>query len=469
MGHDNDDKESLLPYVLDQNPAPGQLSGQDYKAKKQALVDETMRIFMRQLLPSNYVAYTNGPWYTLQFQAIAEQIADIQIVAEEVAKDADWDFTRTDFLFEVLGTLVFPKATERGGFPIIEGDTEYRAFLHQMVLLLLRGAGVDELEEGIGLLGVSVDIVEKYLSAKQRDPNGLWTIANQFEMEGTIEGFPDMDLAVYQNNLDLVVEALKSAHTLFQYRFIFRDVWQPGGGGDGSGDGGITDPSTAEDTFGQVFDDTSGFADVLDADVETGHRWELDAYYYDDLRKFCHGAKSITGGSGETLSDLRLFTDTTRSFASIREGSVLTIDSGLNSGVHKVIEVRHFIYGDDATARPYTTSPTGLSGTATVEGDTIIDTSQDWAAAVEGEVLTFTAGPNQGSYRLDELLGSDGGAVGTAPGPATRVRVSPSILRVERRMTVAATGQSYSVTVDRLGVKTPKTVTGEDVSEQFYL
>lgn len=458
MAHKGDDKKSLLPYTLDQNPAPGVLSGQDYETKKQALVDETMRIFMRQLLPSNYVAYTNGPWYTLQFQAIAEQVADIQIIAEEIAKDSDWDFTRTDFLFEVLGTLVFPLATERGGLPRIEGDTEYRAFLHQMVQLLLQGAGLDTLTEGVGLLGVPVEIVEKYLSAKQRDPNGLWDIENQFEMEASINGFPEIDFEQYQQNLNLVLAALKSAHTLFQYRFIFQDVWGPGNGED-----------TPSDSFGQVFDDSKGFPDVLDPDVETGHRWELDAYYYDDLRKFCHGAKAITGDSGETLADLRLFTDPSRSFASVREGAVLTIEGGLNAGVHKVVEVRFFLYGDDPVARPYTTSPTGLSGTATVEGDTITDLAQDWGSAVEGEILTFTEGPNAGSYRLDTLLGTNGGLVGVASGPSSSVRISPHILRLERRMTVAASGQTYSITVDRLGVQTPKTVVGEDVSDQFYL
>lgn len=454
MGHDKDGKRSPLPYVLDQNPSPGLLSGQDYETKKQALVDETMRIFMRQLLPSNYVAYTNGPWYTLQFQAIAEQVADIQIVAEEIAKDADWDFTRTDFLFEVLGTLVFPRATERGGLPSIEGDTEYRAFLHRMVLLLLQGAGLDTLTEGASLLGVPVEITEKYLASKPRDPNGLWNIENQFEMEAFVEGFPDVDLTKYQQNLALVTEALKSAHTLFQYRFLFRDVWGPNNG---------------SDSFGQVFDDTKGFPDVLDPDVTTGHRWELDAYYYDDLRKFCHGAKTITGESGETLPDLRLFTDPTRSFASVREGSVLTIEGGLNAGVHKVIEVKYFLYGDDPVARAYTTSPSGLTGTAVVSGDTITDPSQNWGSAVENEILTFTEGPNAGSYRLETLLGSNGGLVGIATGPATAVRVSPHVLRVERKMTVASAGQSYAVTVDRLGVQTPKTVVGEDVSEQFYL
>jgi hypothetical protein len=474
VAHDADNKRSLLPFTLAQNPAPSPETGQDFLTKKQQLVDETMQVFFR-LLPSNYVSSVNGPWYTLQFQAIAEQIAEIQILAEEIAKDSDWDFTRSEFLFEVLGTLVFPQATEREGFPIIDGDTEYRSFLHQMVLLLLQGSKVGVVEQGVELLGVDVTIVEKFLHSVQRDPNGAWTIDNQFEMEGSIEGFPELDtpLDIFQGNVDLVVQALKPAHTLFEYRFLFRDMFNKtpptppnGGAGSGSDGGSGIEAPSASDSFGRVFDDSTGFGS---GDDESGYMWELDTYYYDDLRKYCYGAKTITGTGGETLADRTLFTDPTLSFESVREGSVLTIDSGTNTGPHKVIEVKYFLFGDDSTARAYTTSPSGLTGTATVEGDTITDSSQNWALAVENEILTFTAGPNAGSYRLDTLLGSDGGKLGLASGPATEVRVSPSILRVERKMTAAATGQTYSVTVDRLGVKTPKTITGEDVSEQFFL
>ena len=154
----------------------------------------------------------------------------------------------------------------------------------------------------------------------------------------------------------------------------------------------------------------------------------------------------------------------------MRSGAELRIFSGANEGRYRVVDVRAFPFGDDAIARAYTTSPTGLSGTATVSGDVITDTTQDWGSTVEGEVLTFTEGPNQGDYRLDTLLGSSGGPVGFVAGPATQVRVSPSIIRVERRMNTASlTGQTYTVTVDRLGVRTPQTRTAEDASSQFWL
>jgi hypothetical protein len=442
MGHDADNKTSLLPFNLEQNPAPDAETGQDFQRQKQGLTNEIMTTFLA-VLPSNYVSLTNGPWYTLQFQAIAEQLAAIQILGGEVNKDSDFDFTRPEFLWEVLGTIVFPAATERGGAPLIEGDIDYRAFLHKMVLLLLDGSTAATIETGAECLTSSnVTLVEKFLNSVQRNPDGAWGIDNQFEFELNVEGFPTgADPFTFQDNLDLVLEALKPAHTLAELAFIFRDE------------------------FGDIFDDSSAVT------LDGGMSWQMDVYYYDDLRKNCYGAKQISG-TGDTLADRTLFTDPDVSYLNITAGAELEVTAGVNAGRYRVIDVRAFPVGDDATARAYTTSPSGLSGTATVEGDVVADSTQNWALAVEGELLTFTAGPNVGSYRLDVLLGPLGGPLGDplAIGPADEVRVAPSILRVDSRMpTASLTGQTYTVSVDRLGVRAPKMRTSEDVSGQFYL
>jgi len=131
--------------------------------------------------------------------------------------------------------------------------------------------------------------------------------------------------------------------------------------------------------------------------------------------------------------------------------------------------VLFFPVGDDATPRAYTTSPSSLAGFATVSGDEITDTSQDWSAANYGELLTFTEGPNAGTYRLKTLVGNDGGPIGApyATGPADTVRIAPSILRIQYYMPESGPVEGYSVTVDRLGIQEPHLVTGEDVSRQF--
>lgn len=420
---------------LAQNPAPFPEMGQDHIDKVRAQTDLIMRQFLK-VLPSNYVSTVNGPFYTLQFQAAAEQLAVFQVTAQEIFKDSDYDYTRPEFLWEIIGTLVFPGATNRSGIPQVDGDIAYRTFLKKMVLLLLRGATAGAVLEGAGLLTeAEVSLLERFLEARQ--PGSAFTIEDQFFFDLLVQGgtppgtgFPDEPF-VLQENVRLIMEALKPAHTLYGYSHLFTDA------------------------FGALFDDSMS--------------WELSSYYYDDFRKFCYGAKEIVGTDGRTLSGRMLFSDPSLSFASVQVGGLLHVTSGPNEGLYRIREVIDFPVSTDATARAYTTSPTGLSGTATVASGVVTDAAQDFGLAVEGEVLTFSAGPNTGSYRLAVLLGPDGGQVGFAAGPATQVRVSPSMLRLETRMATVVAGQSYTVDVDRLGVKVPKTILGEDVSEQFYL
>ena len=443
---DKPSSKDLLPSLIDQNPAPDDTNSQDRINAVRSQVDRIMSVFL-QLLPSNYVSTVPGPAYTLQYQAIAERIADFQITAQEIFADASYDYTRTEFLYRILGALVFPDAPTQG-YPEIEGDLSYREFLRRMVVLLLQGSTAMTLKEGVELLtDADVEVIERAVVARSMPPGSTpWSSAeNQHVVEINVSQdngtqFPD-DPFRLQRNVLLVMRALKPAHVLYDYRHVMKE------------------------SFGPLFE------------AEVSFNWQN--YYYDDLRRYWYGARRVAGTAGVTRTDRTLFSDSTLSFWSIRPGCELTVLTGPNSinasatdggyvGRYRVVEVLAFPVSVDATPRPYTTSPTGLTGTATVNGDVVRDPLQDWANAVEGEVLTFTSGPNAGSYRLNTILGNNGGPLGTAPGPGTRCRVSPGILRVTPRMRTAATGQSYEVTIDRLGVQTTQTVLQENVS-MFFL
>jgi hypothetical protein len=415
-----------------------------------------MEVF-RLVLPSNYVSQVQGPFYTLQFQAAAEAIAEIQISAQESFSDRAYVYTRPEFLWQMLGVLVFPNGRSEG-IPTIEGDLSYRDFLRQMVVLLLKGATKEAVEGGIELLTTAdVEIIEKGVVRRQLGELSGYGPEDHFAFEInlsrevetvdehgfpiTLPAFPEEDIETLQQNIEIVLRALKPAHVLYSLRYLFRDVFQ----------------GTIEDTVS----------------------WEMASYYYDDLRKYCCGARDLEGTEGRTLTDRSLFADNTLSFHSVSIPAELVVLTGPNSinasatdegtvGRYRVQEVLYFPYGDDPTARPYTTSG-GLSGTATVLGGVVEDTNQDFGQASEGETLTFLNGPNAGTYRLDTLMGNDGGPVGISTGPATRVRVTLGILRIEGRMAEVATGQAYTVSIDRLGVQEPRIVEGEDVSEFFYL
>ncbi len=464
--------KNLLPGMLSQNPSPWEGDSQDRKRKRTEQVERVLTVF-KQLVPSTYSSQVQGPFYMTQFQAVAERLADFQISAQEIFADSMYDFTRPEVLYQILGDLVFPEARTQG-YPEVQGDISYRTFLRSMVSLLLRGSTAAVQKEGIELLTeATVEIIEKGLEARkllQLDEYGnlkttsAWGPEDAFTFEiniskvvGEVEvngvmvplyGFP-LEPLTLQRNVYLVLRALKPAHALYDYRHLFQDA------------------------FGDLFTERTS--------------WELDSYYYQDFRRYWLGAARIAGVSGVTRSDRSLFSDPTRDFTPVRPGSWLTILSGPNSihagglegtiassdmshvGRYRVTEVLAFEQ-DDSVVRAYLTSPTGLTGYASVLGDVVTDTSQVlWHTVQEGEVLTFLNGPNAGDYRINFLLGPDGGPAGVSGlGPdVTGAQVSPGILRVQRRMGQTVASQQYEVQLDRLGDAIPHPVVQEDVSVQF--
>lgn len=454
-------EKSLIPFALEQNPAPVSQTGQQVLTTLQDLTDQIMSAFF-QVLPSNYVAQITGPYYTIQFQAIAETLARVQLATIESSLDDSIDFTRPEFLWQTIGSLVFPEIDPKEGPPRVNGDVSFRTFLKRMIELLLQGSTLSSQEQGLQAVTTAViRILEK--GAYQRDPNSAWKFPEQFELEVNVSdssiwtdldtgdliqggegtGFPEDPFTLY-HNAKIILRALKPGHVLYEYRHLFRDV------------------------FGTLFEDSMS--------------WQLESYYYDDFRRFCTGVKEISGTEGETLTDRTLFSDPTVSFKSLLPGSTLSIMSGPNTyptaggndsftlGRHRVVEILRTPFGADAVARSYTTSPSNLSGSLIVkDGGEMQDLAQDWSNAVEGEIITLSTGPNAGRYRLETLLGPQGGPAGfVQPGSGiTNIRVSPSLLRLETRPPQVTSGQSYTVEVERLGVRTPRPVVGEDVSDQF--
>jgi hypothetical protein len=422
---------AVAPVVPEQNPNPVGNVGQAYVDRRRELVGQIMALF-RTNLASNYVATVNGPFYTLQFQALAERLADFQITASEVFRDAEFDLLRSEYLWEVLGSLVFPESsTSDGGIPVIDGDRTYRDFLRGMVRLLLMGATRASVQGGVELLtDATVTVVERFIDA--RTPGSEWTTLDTFSFDVLVEGLGG-DPFTLRENVVRVLTALRPAHTLYTYANLLRDE--------------ITSPT------------------------DDAYAWSMSQYGYEDTRRYCGGAEAVRGTAGTVLASERsAFTDLTRTFSGVDPGAVLRISGGPNDGeARRVVSVRGLRVATDPTPRAYTTSPSGLTGVATVTGGDVVDVvpSADLSGCIDGEVITFAAGPNTGTYRIAVLLGNNGGPVGAAVGPCRGLRVAPCTLLLDRRLT-PATGQTYAVDVDRLGVRTPQVVVGEDASVQFW-
>ena len=420
--------KKLFPKGVSQNPSPLKEAGQEHSTQVRDQVEQILKQFLK-VLPSNYVSQTTGPLYTLQFQAMAEEIAKFRLGLQEVFKDSLFEYTRPEFLWQMMGLLVFPKIyTDKMQIPIIDGDIKYRDFLKAMVVLLFRGTKEEVVSEGVGLLTeAQVTILEKALTANTE--GSAWGYDDLYTFEVNVEAesgtaFPEAPFDL-EYNIAVILDALKPAYAIYEYRHIFRE------------------------SFGHIFQDSM--------------LAQLDVYHYDDLRKFCYGAKRIHG-SGSLLSDRHYLRDTARFFEDIGAPAYLIVSDKR----YEVVEVLAFPMGNDTVPRFYTTS-SGLKGYATILGDVLTDACQNWTLALEGEILTFTEGANAGSYRLKDVLGSDGGSVGFVSGTGTQVRVGASIVRTTTRLPVSVGAVPYELSVDRLGVQKEHIVQNENLSLQCVL
>lgn len=425
--------KTLLPSLLPQNPAPVDPlhGGQGFLTTRESLAEDIFANLL-SLLPSNYVASTTGAAYTLKLKQIASTMAQFQIEAQEAFADTSFDFTRSEMLYSVLGSLVFPDmnpSLANGGLPDIDGDLSYRVFLQRMVALLLAGPLKLTLEEGLALLDSSYEwtVIEKALQSS--NVGSAWGVKDSHSIEINVFGLPS-DYERLQENVRLVMRALKPAHVLYDYRHVLQESF------------------------------TTLFAE---GDTAT---WELLEHGYEDLRVNPTGRRAIAGTTGSPVStDRSLWRDSTVSFEGVTMNSVLTV-----TGVafpFRVLSSQTFPSPLSTTARAYTTS-SGLSGTAIVEEDTwVYDASQDFSTAITGETLTFTEGPNAGTYLA---VSTDAGYLGSSGSPARRLRLAPSLLVVTPRLPLALVGQTsaYEVTLDRLG-QTEVQSESEDIASQLLL
>lgn len=232
---------------------------------------QTLFTTLLNLLPSNYVSAVQGPNYTQALKAVAVELAKLELALEDVAFDYDFNRTRSDFLWSVIGYLVLVNSKiPRLGF----SDVEFRNFFLNLIRIYFQGSIPESMSDVVKLfLSGNVGVTELFLLVRQ-GASGL-DISDQFGFTvdyivGPGAGFPlnifEADSAIRQL-LDLV----RPAHTLFQIRYIFGDDYIPPVDPDHP-----VDPEHPDDLFHRILDEM---------------RWRMSIYYYDDFRSYWVGLR----------------------------------------------------------------------------------------------------------------------------------------------------------------------------------
>jgi hypothetical protein len=229
--------------------------GKEYNLR---LLQRAQSIFggLLTLLPSNYISGIQGPSYTLELKAVAVELARIELALEDVDFDRDFERTRSEFLYSIIGYLVFLN----GKLPALEfSDTDFRTFLLNLIRIYFRGSIPDAIREATDLfLTQDFEVLENFL--RERAGASGFDISDQFGFSIEVDtggAFPPEIFDVDQS-LRLVLDTIRAAHTLYRLRYIFEDEYNP------------------NDPQGEILD---------------SYRWRMADYHYEDFRSYWTGLR----------------------------------------------------------------------------------------------------------------------------------------------------------------------------------
>lgn len=232
-------------------------SGKEYNLR---VLQRAQAIFstLLGLLPSNYTSTIQGPNYTLELKAVAVELAKIELALEDVNLDLDFNHTRSEFLYSIIGYMCFLN----NRLPSLDfDDEEFRTFLLNLIRIYFQGSIPQSIHDAVSMfLDLDFEVLENFLLVRQG--SAALDISDQFGFQINIQTNNQFPPEVFdlQSSIRIILDIIRPAHTLFTIRFIFTDDYIP------------------NDPVGTVIDSM---------------RWRLSAYYYEDFRSYWSGLKDL--------------------------------------------------------------------------------------------------------------------------------------------------------------------------------
>jgi hypothetical protein len=292
-----------------QQPAPLQNTGAGYDFALHTRANAILNGLM-SLRASNYNASVPSTEYAAHFRAIAFELARFTINLEQYTTNISYEDVQSELLHQIIGCRVFVQ----GQTPDLKiNDESFRNFLLTVIDVYFKGSTPESLRSGIELFtSLPITIKENFLDTRKQ--GSLYNISDQFgfRVEVTIDGNFPPELFELEQNVRILLDLIRPAHTLYTFGFVLRD-----GAADGGGSSGNTDSFIP-------------FQDAV--------RYDIDWYLYDDLRGDCYGIGPITSDQGiiTNLLFLQDLTMTQEVYDRIALCTQITILDGPNAGVYTV-------------------------------------------------------------------------------------------------------------------------------------
>lgn len=238
-------------------------AGEEYLNRLNDEADKHFKVFLA-LLSSYWQSTIDGPNYTREIKAMALALARVRLSLDDVRSDTYYATTRTDFLYQMVTSILFP---QKAGAPDPQlADLDFRDFLLKIIDIYFAGSVPSSIKKSAELfVNGTVVVRENFLEA--RNPASGLDISDEFGFDIDVflasPGATDVFLA--DKNIRILLNIIRPAHTLYRLRFILQDVY--------TGQQNLDEfqPNKVTDTF----------------------TFDLSNYGYEDFRKFVEGVERI--------------------------------------------------------------------------------------------------------------------------------------------------------------------------------
>lgn len=243
-------------------------AGEEYLTRLTSEAEVNFKILL-SLLSSYWQSSIDGPAYARELKAVAIELARVRLSLEDIRQDIDFSTTRTEFLFQVVTSVLFP---QKAGAPDLrKTDADFRVFLTEIVKIYFAGSIPDSIKKAVGLVAGGQVIVRENFEESRRPGSGF-DISDQFgfTIDIILDSPGQIDVFLAERNIRILLNIVRPAHTLYRLKFILLDEYH-GPGPDPQNPPSNVRPSKVRDSF--VFN--------------------LQNYGYEDFRRFVGGVKGI--------------------------------------------------------------------------------------------------------------------------------------------------------------------------------
>jgi hypothetical protein len=243
-------------------------TGEEYFGRLFTEAEREFKILL-SLLSSYWQSTVDGPNYARELKAIAIELSRLRLTLEDVQQDIDFRTTRSEFLYQVITSMLFSPTT--GAPDLGTSDEDFRAFLIQVISIFFAGSIPDSMKRAVELVTVGlVTVRENFKLAKV--PGSGFDISDQFgfSIDVIMDSPNQFDEFLADRNAKILLALMRPAHTLYQIKYILQDTYE-----------GTLSPTYNPPSNGRTYK----IGDAL--------RLVFSDYQYEDFRKFYGGVYQL--------------------------------------------------------------------------------------------------------------------------------------------------------------------------------